>query len=55
MPGQKPKHMFVLPGGLWSKEQLTTLADKVLKDLSNCRNEAEESEVFLIAKFKLQA
>ena len=55
LPGQKAKHMFILSGGLWSKEQLTALADKVLKDLSNCRNEAEENEVELIAKFKLQA
>jgi hypothetical protein len=55
LPGQKPKHIFCLSGGLWSKEQLTALADKVLKDLRNCRNEAEENEVELIAKFKLQA
>ena len=55
LPGQKAKHMFILSGGLLSKEQLTALADKVLKDLSNCRNEAEENEVELIAKFKLQA
>ena len=55
LPGQKPKHMFCLSGGLWSKEQLTALADKVLKDLYKCKDEEEENEVELIAKFKLQA
>ena len=55
LPGQKAKHMFILSGGLWSKEQLTALADKVLKDLRKCKDEVEENEVELIAKFKLQA